>query len=126
MKFCNFLLALTTCFLFDSCALNENNSSSGVQPLDELIDVWDMQNVEARRPLLIANRGGVVSKDAPECSRQAVRMAAYERYNMVELDVQESKDHVPVVFHDRDMKEACRIDGGDIKVYWRNIRIQEL
>ena len=30
---------------------------------------------------------------------------------MVELDVRESKDHQPVVFHDQNMKRACGIDG---------------
>jgi len=79
-------------------------------PENELIDVWDAEKVRARGPILIAHRGGVVGKGIPECSRLAVRMAAVNRYDMIELDVQETKDHHPVVFHDRNMKNACGLD----------------
>ena len=41
----------------------------------------------------------------------AVKMAAAYLYDMVELDVRESHDHHPVVFHDRNMMRACGIDG---------------
>ncbi len=80
-------------------------------PVPELIDVWDAAKVRARGPLLIAHRGGVVVPGTPECSQMAVKMAAAHRYDMVELDVMESQDHHPVVFHDRNMKRACGIDG---------------
>lgn len=80
-------------------------------PVPELIDVWDAAKVHARRPLLIAHRGGVVGSDAPECSKMAVKLAAVHRYDMVELDVRECKDHYPVVFHDQNMMRACGIDG---------------
>ncbi len=40
----------------------------------------------------------------------AVQLAASYGYDMVELDVQESKDHHPLVFHDGNMKHACGID----------------
>jgi glycerophosphoryl diester phosphodiesterase len=76
----------------------------------ELIDVWDAKKVRARGPILIAHRGGVVGPAIPECSRLAVKMAATYRYDMVELDVQESQDHHPIVFHDRNMMRACGID----------------
>ncbi len=80
-------------------------------PVHELIDVWDASKVHARRPLLIAHRGGVVGSESPECSKMAVKLAAAHRYDMVELDVRESKDHHPVVFHDQNMMHACGIDG---------------
>jgi len=76
----------------------------------ELIDVWDAPKVRARGPILIAHRGGVVGPSIPECSRMAVKMAATYRYDMVELDVQESQDHHPIVFHDGNMMRACGID----------------
>jgi hypothetical protein len=82
-----------------------------ISPVNELIDVWDADKVRARRPLLIAHRGGVVGKGSPECSQMAVRLAAAHRYDMVELDVWETSDHHPVVFHDRNMMDACGIDG---------------
>ena len=80
-------------------------------PLAELIDVWNAEKVRARRPLLIAHRGGVVGSGSPECSQLAVMKAAAHRYDMVELDVMATKDHYPVVFHDENMKHACGIDG---------------
>ncbi len=80
-------------------------------PLPELINVWDTDAVRARSPILIAHRGGVVFPDVPECSQMAVKMAAAYRYDMVELDVRESQDHYPVVFHDENMLNACGIDG---------------
>ncbi len=82
-----------------------------IAPLPELIDVWDVAKVRARRPLLIAHRGGVVASGTPECSQMAVKMAAAHRYDMVELDVMESQDHHPVVFHDENMMRVCGIDG---------------
>ncbi len=85
--------------------------SPRVAPLTELIDLWDAEKVSARKPLLIAHRGGVVLPGAPECSRMAVKMAAVHQYDMVELDVMESQDHHPVVFHDRNMMRVCGIDG---------------
>ena len=82
-----------------------------VKPLPELIDVWDAAKVRARGPILIAHRGGVVGSGTPECSRKAVKLAAVHNYDMVELDVRESQDHHPVVFHDQNMMRACGIDG---------------
>jgi len=82
-----------------------------IAPVPELIDVWNTAMVRERRPLLIAHRGGVVGAGTPECSQMAVKMAATHRYDMVELDVWESQDHHPVVFHDKNMKRACGVDG---------------
>jgi glycerophosphoryl diester phosphodiesterase len=82
-----------------------------IAPVHELIDVWDAEKVSARRPILIAHRGGVVGSGIPECSQMAVKKAAAHRYDMVELDVWESKDHHAVVFHDKNMNHACGIDG---------------
>lgn len=82
-----------------------------IAPRPELIDVWNAEKVRARRPLLIAHRGGVVGSETPECSQMAVMKAAAHRYDMVELDVMATKDHHPVVFHDENMKHACGIDG---------------
>jgi len=89
----------------------QENRAETVSPLPELINVWDAAKVSARKPLLIAHRGGVVMPGVPECSGMAVKMAAFHRYDMVELDVWESQDHHPVVFHDQNMIRACGIDG---------------
>jgi len=83
-----------------------------IQPLRSgLIDVWDAEKVRARSPLLIAHRGGVVGQGTPECSQKAVRLAAVHSYDMVELDVMETLDHHPVVFHDENMLKACGVEG---------------
>jgi len=82
----------------------------------ELIDVRDGANVRARRPLLIAHRGGVVTERIPECSLAAIREAARLRYDMVELDVRVTRDGVPVIFHDADLFAATGRKGafGDL------------
>ncbi len=89
----------------------EYPSSVKISPIPELIDVWDADKVRARKPLLIAHRGGVVGPGAPECSQMAVKLAASNRYDMIELDVRETSDHQPVVFHDANMMDACGVDG---------------
>ena len=66
-----------------------------------MIDLRDVEVVRARRPLLIAHRGGVVGPDAPENSLAAIRRAAEHGYDLVELDVVCPKDGEPVLFHDR-------------------------
>lgn len=65
-----------------------------------LINVRDAAAVRARRPLLIAHRGGVVTPQVPECSLAAIREAARHGYDMIELDVRETKDGAPMIFHD--------------------------
>lgn len=64
-----------------------------------LIDLHDPEAVAARRPLLIAHRGGVVTEESPENSGAAIRRAADDGYDLVELDVRVSRDGEPVLFH---------------------------
>lgn len=77
----------------------------------ELIDVRDPAKVRARRPLLIAHRGGVVSDRIPEGSLAAIREAARHRYDMVELDVRVTKDGGLVIFHDANLLNATGHEG---------------
>ncbi len=111
----NFILLCSMAFLLLGNSFStlgqEHPSSVEISPIPELIDVWDADKVRARKPLLIAHRGGVVGKGSPECSQMAIKLAAANKYDMIELDVWETKDHIPVVFHDRNMKEACGVDG---------------
>lgn len=65
-----------------------------------MITVRDIDGVRARRPFLVAHRGGVIAADAPENSLPAIRMAAAHGYAMVELDVMEAADAEPVLIHD--------------------------
>jgi len=75
-----------------------------------LIDFRNRQSVERQKPYLVAHRGGVVTDKTPECSLAAIRLARQQGYAMIELDVQQSLDGIPIVFHDGDLKKACGID----------------
>jgi len=66
---------------------------------DKLIDLHDPACIQARRPVLIAHRAGVIDANAPENSLGAIRLAAVHGYDMVELDVREARDGEPVLFH---------------------------
>ncbi len=48
--------------------------------------------------------------DAPENSLAAFKLAVENGYG-IELDVQLSKDNIPVVFHDATLKRMCGVDG---------------
>lgn len=74
------------------------------------IDFRNRESVERRKPVLIAHRGGVITERTPECSLAAIRLSQQQGYAMVELDVQQSRDGIPIVFHDSDLKAACGID----------------
>lgn len=50
------------------------------------------------------------ASNAPENSLKAFRLAVENGYG-IELDVQLSKDKVPVVFHDATLKRMCGVDG---------------
>ncbi len=47
--------------------------------------------------------------DAPENSLEAFRLAVEHDYG-IELDVQITKDDIPVVFHDANLKRVCNVD----------------
>ncbi len=75
-----------------------------------LIDFRNRQSIERQKPILIAHRGGVITEKTHECSLAAIRLAKQQGYAMVELDVQQSRDGIPIVFHDSDLNKACGID----------------
>jgi glycerophosphoryl diester phosphodiesterase len=77
-----------------------------------MLNLKDYRSIEERKLLLVAHRGGVVSKDAPENSLEAIRLASRNYYNMVELDVREAKDHVPMLFHGLGLSDNLYVDCG--------------
>ena len=77
----------------------------------DLINFSDDTSIKVRRPIIIAHRGGVVSPRTPECSLTAIVLAADMGYDMVELDIQRSRDGIPIVFHDRNLEKACGKSG---------------
>jgi len=99
-------LNLLISFLLTLICLSCSNSKDK----NNLIDFSSPTSVLSQRPVLIAHRGGVVSAQSPECSIAAIRLAKEQNYTMVELDIQQSKDNVPIVFHDNNMKKACGIN----------------
>jgi hypothetical protein len=68
-------------------------------PSQPPINLYDPAALRARRPLLVAHRGGVVAANAPENSLAAIQLAALHGYDMVELDVREARDGTLVLFH---------------------------
>lgn len=86
-------------------------ASLKAEAADSLIDLTDRTQIRKQGPVLIAHRGGVVTPNAPECSSAAIRLAAEAGYAMVELDIQRSRDRVPVLFHDQTLEEACGVQG---------------
>lgn len=77
-----------------------------------LINLHNAEEVAARRPLMIAHRGGVIAPDAPENSRRALELAARHGYDMVELDVRRARDGVPVLFHGHGGDAMMLVDCG--------------
>ncbi len=77
-----------------------------------LIDLVYGSRVQVRRPLIIAHRGGVITRSTPENSLAAIRLAAAHGYDMVELDVQQARDEKPVMFHDWEgnLLTSCGVD----------------
>jgi len=100
-QFIIILLALLTVHI--GCTKEESVENN-------LIDFRDSHSIKSQKPILIAHRGGVITAQSPECSIAAIRLAKQQGYAMVELDIRKSKDNVPVVFHDSDMKKACGIN----------------
>ena len=101
MQFVIILLAMLTVNIGCTQEVSENK---------KLIDFRDSNSIKNRRPVLIAHRGGVITPETPECSIAAIRLAKQQGYAMVELDIQKSKDNVPIVFHDNNMKKDCGLD----------------
>lgn len=61
------------------------------------------------------------SNIAPENSMAAFKLAVDSQYGM-ELDVQLSKDSIPVVFHDHDLKRVCGINKNVNELTYNELR----
>lgn len=68
-------------------------------------------NDSALRGVYYAHRGlHDNSGNAPENSLAAIRKAVFMGYG-IEFDVQLTRDRIPVVFHDENLKRVCGVDG---------------
>lgn len=77
-----------------------------------MINLHDRAEIAARRPVMIAHRGGVIAADAPENSQRAIELAAQQGYDLVELDICCAVDHVPVLFHGHGRRGGLLVDCG--------------
>jgi len=75
---------------------------------------------------LYAHRGYHNNKSkAPENSLPAFKLAVENGYG-IELDVQLTKDKVPVVFHDYDLKRACGVDKKVAELTYKELKNYKL
>ncbi|CRZ34687.1 glycerophosphoryl diester phosphodiesterase [Herbinix hemicellulosilytica] len=75
---------------------------------------------------LYAHRGYHNNKSkAPENSLPAFKLAVENGYG-IELDVQLTKDNVPVVFHDYDLKRACGVDKKVAELTYKELKNYKL
>lgn len=61
------------------------------------------------KPIFIAHRGYAFAY--PENTLIAIEAAREAGAQFVEVDIQLSSDHIPVLFHDRDLQRLCQQDG---------------
>lgn len=62
-----------------------------------------------KKPLVIAHRGSSINRD--ENTLASFQEAIDADADMIELDVQETLDHVPIVFHDDDLQRTTNGSG---------------
>ena len=71
-------------------------------------------------PRLVAHRGYTLHY--PENTLVAVEAAIAAGARFVEVDVQLSRDKVPVLFHDRSLKRVCGVDGAVHERTWGELQ----
>jgi glycerophosphoryl diester phosphodiesterase len=81
-------------------------------------------NVNSRVQVL-AHRG-LVSDTAPENSLKAFADALAIGADVIETDVQCSKDGVPIIFHDDDLKRICGLESKVSEMNWQDLKNVEL
>jgi glycerophosphoryl diester phosphodiesterase len=74
---------------------------------------------------VLAHRG-LVSETAPENSLKAFADALALGADVIETDVQCSKDGVAIIFHDDDLKRLCGLDAKVSKMNWQDLKNVEL
>jgi glycerophosphoryl diester phosphodiesterase len=72
------------------------------------------------RPLVIAHRGA--SAEKPENTLAAFRRALARGADGIELDVQTTRDGVPVVFHDATLRRLTGVPGRLAELTWRDLK----
>jgi glycerophosphoryl diester phosphodiesterase len=69
----------------------------------------------------LASHRGVFSETVVENSKKSIILATQKGFRYIELDVSFSKDHVPFIFHDANLKYKANLDRLTSEVYWEKI-----
>ena len=79
----------------------------------------DVDNVNN---FIIASHRGVFSKEICDNTEKSILLAIKNGYSFIELDVSFSKDNVPIIFHDNNLKRKAQLDRNTSEVYWEEIQ----
>ena len=72
--------------------------------------------------LYIASHRGVFSENIADNSRKSIALAAQRGFRYIELDVSFSKDFIPFIFHDSNLKSKTNYDKLTSEAYWKEIQ----
>jgi glycerophosphoryl diester phosphodiesterase len=72
--------------------------------------------------LYIASHRGVFSQDIVGNSGKSITLAAQRGFRYIELDVSFSKDFIPFIFHDSNLKNKTKFDRLTSEAYWKEIQ----
>lgn len=75
--------------------------------------------VQGKNVKIIGHRGS--SKRAPENTISSILCAAEDRADYAELDVQETKDGVVILMHDKDLKRVAKVDKNTSEVLYKDV-----
>lgn len=75
--------------------------------------------VKGKNVKIIAHRGS--SKRAPENTVSSILLAAEDKADYAELDVQETRDGVVVLMHDKNLKRVARLDRNVSEIDYKSI-----
>jgi glycerophosphoryl diester phosphodiesterase len=70
----------------------------------------------------IASHRGVFSENTLGNSGKSIALAAQRGFHYIELDVSFSKDFIPFIFHDSNLKYKTKLDRLTREAYWKEIQ----
>lgn len=106
MKIINIALIAFFVFVFESCVDNKRQEKQAT-PVDKIIQIFE--NPQGNKILVSAHRGDW--RNAPENSLQAFQYCIDMGVDIIELDVQETKDGHLVIMHDKKIDRTTKGKG---------------
>lgn len=76
--------------------------------------------VQGKNVKIIGHRGS--SKRAPENTISSILYAAEDKADYAELDVQETKDGVVVLMHDKDLKRVAKVEKNTSEILYNDVK----